>query len=181
MCVWVCVCVCFAVHACVCIQIQRFVQVLLCVCVTVFTLVLHTCVSWWNLQLQVVTTHKGSSYCSLQAQGKTHCRRHDRCLPHTTQRLTALWARHMRAWFTANELARGETHHLQHGLVCDVPIKEDHCYKWSNLPFEKLSVWKLNFELNCLLLVLGFLFLNNFSWTVLRQSCKCPAERLTRQ
>lgn len=95
---------------------------------------------------------------SLQAQGKTHCRRHDRCLPHTTQRLTALWARRMTAWFTANELARGETHHLQHGLVCDVPIKEDHCYKWSNLPFEKLSVWKLNFELNCLLLVLGFLF-----------------------
>lgn len=130
MCPFLCVCLC----ACKCAP-DRVRKVYLCVCAIVFTLVVHARVSWWNLQLQVVTTHKGS--CQLASSGpNTLPQKWQTPATHTTLGLTALWARRMRAWFTANELGRGgtlENHHLQCMVLCDVPIKEDHCYKWSNL------------------------------------------------
>lgn len=102
--------VCVSVSpACVCVHANTSVflqvQVCLCVCHCVHTCRVRTCLLVKSPGFKWSRHTKAAA--SLQAQGQTHCLKNDRCLPHTTLRLTALWARCIRAWFTANELGRG--------------------------------------------------------------------------
>ncbi len=124
-------------------------QVCLCVCVLLCSHFLCTHVSPGEISGFEWSRHTKAA-ASLQAQGQTHCLGNDRRLPHTQLQGWLhcgldIW-KHGPLQMNREEGVTLENHHLWCMVLCDVPIKEHHSYKWSNLDLpviRRTPVWTL--------------------------------------
>ena len=128
--------ICSHLEVCVCIfgvclpPAQLFVYLCGCHCV-------HTCCACTCLLVKSQASSGHDTRRQLPASGSgPDISPQTWQTPATHSSVAALWARRITAWFTADQLKRGDTlgnHHLYGMGLCDVPFTGDDRYKWADM------------------------------------------------